>query len=55
MTDRGGGNPTLHMVYEPRFRMGPLPWSFAADAYDCIMVPIRVDRPNTSVWRDAGA
>ena len=28
------------MVYEPRFRMGPPPRSFAADAYDCIMVAI---------------
>ena len=27
--------------------MGPLPRSFAADAYDCIMVPILTDRPNT--------
>ncbi len=52
MTDRGGGNPTLHMVFEPRFRMGPLPWSFAADAHDCIMVSILTDRPNTSLWRD---
>lgn len=27
--------------------MGPLPRSFAADAYDCIMVTILTDRPNT--------
>jgi hypothetical protein len=52
MTTRGGGNPTLHMVLEPRFRMGPPPRSFAADAHDCIMVPILTDRPNTSLWRE---
>ena len=52
MTIRGGGNPTLHMVFEPRFRMGPPPRSFAADAHDCIMVRILTDRPNTSLWRD---
>src|SRR6187200_1439257 len=40
------------MVFEPRFRMGPPPRSFAADAHDCIMVPILADRPNTSLWRD---
>ena len=28
------------MVIEPRFRMGPPPRSFAADAYDCIMVQV---------------
>ncbi len=38
MTIRGGGNPRLDMAFEPRFRMGPPPRSFAADAYDCIMV-----------------
>jgi hypothetical protein len=27
--------------------MGPLPRIFPADAYDCIMVPILTDRPNT--------
>ena len=27
--------------------MGPLPQGFAADAYDCIMVSILTDRPNT--------
>jgi len=26
--------------------------SFAADAHDCIMVWIRMDPPNTRVWRD---
>jgi hypothetical protein len=55
MTNRGGGNPTLHMAYEPRFRMGPPPRSFAADAHDCIMVPILMDRPNTSLRRVARA
>ena len=53
MTIRGGGNPTSHMVFEPRFRMGPPPRSFAADAYDCIMVAILTDLPNTSLWRDS--
>ena len=43
------------MVFEPRFRKGPPPRSFAADAHDCIMVPILTDRPNTSLWRDARA
>jgi hypothetical protein len=32
--------------------MGPPSWSFAADAYGCIMVGIRMDPPNTSLWRD---
>ena len=41
MTIRGGGNPILDMVCAPRFRMGPPPRNFAADAYDCIMVRIR--------------
>src|SRR6516162_805518 len=40
MTIRGGGNPILDMACAPRFRMGPPPRSFAADAYDCIMVRI---------------
>jgi hypothetical protein len=35
--------------------MGPPPWSFTADAYDCIMVVILADRPNTSLWRDLRA
>ena len=35
--------------------MGPPPWSFAADAHDCIMVPIPADRPNTRSWRDLRA
>jgi hypothetical protein len=35
--------------------MGPSPWSFAADAHDCIMVAILMDRPNTSLWRDVRA
>jgi len=30
----------LDMVFEPRFRMGPPPRSFAADAHDCIMAPV---------------
>lgn len=40
MTIRGGGNPILDLVFEPRFRMGPPPRSFAPDAHDCIMVPV---------------
>src|SRR6516162_7588610 len=40
MTIRGGGNPILDMACASRFRMGPPPRSFAADAYDCIMVRI---------------
>jgi hypothetical protein len=35
--------------------MGPPPRSFAADAYDCIMVAILTDRPNTRLWRDLRA
>ena len=42
MTTRGGGNPRLDMVFEPRFRMGPPPRSFAADAHDCIMVQVAI-------------
>jgi len=30
---------------------GPAAPEFAADAYDCIMVPILTDRPNTRLWR----
>ena len=52
MTNRGGGEPSTDMALAPRSRMDPPPRSFAADAYDCIMVPIRPDRPNTSLWRD---
>jgi hypothetical protein len=35
-----------------RREWGPPPWSFAADAHDCIMVRIRTDLPNTSLWRE---
>src|SRR5918911_4433726 len=31
---------------------GPAARSFAADAHDCIMVRIRTDLPNTSLWRE---
>src|SRR5580692_13083835 len=55
MTIRGGGNPILDMACVPRFRMGPPPWSFAADAYDCIMVQLAKSRPDTSLWRDVRA
>ena len=43
MTIRGGGHPILDMASVPRFRMGPPPWSFAADAYDCIMVQLATE------------
>ena len=40
------------MACKPPTRMGPPPWSFAADAHGCIVVRIQRDRPNTSLWRD---
>src|SRR5438552_17092926 len=40
------------MAQMPTARMGPPPRSFAADAHDCIMVRIRTDLPNTSLWRE---
>src|SRR6516225_4150336 len=43
MTIRGGGHPILDMASVPRFRMGPPPWSFAADAYDCIKVQLATE------------
>src|SRR5271169_453670 len=43
MTIRGGANPMLDMACAPRFRMGPPPWSFAADADDCIMVQLATE------------
>lgn len=52
ITNRGGATRS---VLEPRFRIGPPPLSFAADAHDCIMVAILRGRPNTSLWRDLGA
>ncbi len=52
LTSRGGGEPTPDMALVPRSRMDPPPRSFAADAHDCIMVPIPSDRPNTSLPRD---
>ena len=52
MMIRGGGHPKHRMVSTPFSRMGPPPRSFAADAHDCIMVWIRMDPPNTRVWRD---
>jgi hypothetical protein len=39
------------MAVMPKGRMGPPPRSFAADAYDCIMVRV-LDPPNTRLWRD---
>ena len=41
------------MASMPHGRLGPPLWSFAADAHDCIMVRVRLDRPHTSSWRDA--
>jgi hypothetical protein len=55
LTNRGGGEPASDMALVPRSRMDPPPRSFAADAHDCIMVPIPSDRPNTSLWRDLRA
>jgi hypothetical protein len=50
-TNRGGGAPMSDMAVVPRSRTDPPPRSSAADAHDCIMVPIRPDQPNTSLWR----
>src|SRR3954467_13568962 len=41
------------MASTPHGRLGPPLWSFVADAHDCIMVLVRLDRPHTSSWRDA--
>jgi hypothetical protein len=47
----GGRAPMSDLAVVPRSRMDPPPRSSAADAHDCIMVPIRPDQPNTSLWR----
>ena len=52
MTIRGGGAPSVSMAFKPLCRMDPPLRNFAADAQGCIMVPIRRDRPHTSLWRD---
>jgi hypothetical protein len=52
MTIRGGGAPSVSMAVKPLCRMDPPLRNFAADAQGCIMVPIRRDRPHTSLWRD---
>ena len=46
MKIRGGGNPIRAMAFMPSERMGSPLRSQTADAYDCIMVPIRdeIDR-----------
>jgi hypothetical protein len=49
--NRGGGAPIPDMAVAPRSTMDPPPRSPAADAHDCIMVPIQPGRPNTSLWR----
>src|SRR3982750_3343693 len=41
------------MASMPHGRLGPPLWRFAADAHDCIMVLVRLDRPHTSSWREA--
>src|SRR3954471_7252747 len=41
------------MAWMSNGRLGPPPWSFAADAHGCIMVLVRLDQPHTSSWRDA--
>src|SRR4051794_31668496 len=52
MMIRGGGDPCAAMAFRPRFRMGPPPRSFAADAQGCIMVGAQSGPPNTRLWRD---
>ena len=52
MTIRGGGNRQQTWHTDADGENGPAARSFAADAHDCIMVRIRTDLPNTSVWRD---
>ena len=47
-----GGHPKQIMVLKPVSRLGPPPRSFAADAYDCIMVRSATDLPNTRLWID---
>src|SRR5262245_14732032 len=41
------------MAFTAAFENGPTARSFAADAYDCIMVRIRMDLPNTRLRRVA--
>src|SRR2546421_928099 len=52
LTIRGGGNRHVTWHTCRRREWGPPPRSFAADAHDCIMVRIRTDLPNTSLWRE---
>ena len=40
MIVRGGGVPCRAMAFVPPLRMGPPPWSLAADAHACIMVRV---------------
>src|SRR5438309_6545308 len=44
--------PYSNLALDADGENGPAARSFAADAHDCIMVRIRTDLPNTSVWRD---
>jgi hypothetical protein len=53
MTIRGGGDPMRKHGLQAAWENGPAARSFAADAHDCIMVPVHTDRPNTSLWRDS--
>src|SRR6476660_1592441 len=52
MTIQGGGNPILDVACVPRFRMGPPPWSFAADAYVCIMVQLATEATEYRSYAD---
>src|SRR5262245_10819674 len=54
MTVRGGGFPTSPLAFMPIGRMGPPLRSFAADAHDCIVVPV-LGLPHTRLWRDSTA
>jgi hypothetical protein len=41
--------------FQAEVKIGPAARSLAADAHGCIMVQIRHDLPNISVWRDGVA
>ena len=49
---RGGGDPRQAWFARRLREWACRPRSSAADAHDCIMVWIRMDPPNTRVWRD---
>src|SRR6516162_4061531 len=54
MTVRGGGFPTSPLAFMPIGRMGPPLRSFAADAHDCIVVPV-LGPTAYKGWRDSTA